>query len=76
MPADHTTGQRVVGASRPLLEEACHRRKRPVGVSWRMDETSIKVKGQWRIYRTMDRHARLAIKSFIINYLKILLSQT
>jgi transposase-like protein len=28
------------------LEEALHRRKRPVWVSWRMDETYIKVKGQ------------------------------
>jgi putative transposase len=28
----------------PLLEAAFHRRKRPVWVSWRMDETYIKVK--------------------------------
>ena len=30
----------------PQLEEAFHRRKRPVWVSWRMDETYIKVKGR------------------------------
>ena len=29
----------------PPLEEAFHRRKRPVWLSWRMDETSIRVKG-------------------------------
>lgn len=30
--------------TRPQPEEAFHRRKRPVWLSWRMDETSIKVK--------------------------------
>ena len=40
----------------PLLEEAFHRRKRPVWVSWRMDETYIKVKGQWYyLYRAVDK---------------------
>jgi len=40
----------------PLLEAAFHRRKRPVWLSWRMDETYIKVKGQWRyLYRTVDK---------------------
>jgi transposase-like protein len=43
----------------PLLEEAFHRRKRPVWVSWRMDETYIKVKGQWRyLYRAVDKHGQ------------------
>jgi transposase-like protein len=38
------------------LEEAFHRRKRPVGVSWRMDETYIRVKGEWRyLYRAVDK---------------------
>src|SRR5688572_29284849 len=32
------------------------RRKRPVGMSWRMDETYIKVAGQWKyLYRAVDR---------------------
>jgi len=44
---------------RPLLEEAFHRRKRPVWVSWRLDETYIKVKGQWRyLYRAVDKHGQ------------------
>jgi len=41
---DHATIQRWVVKYSPQLEEAFHRRKRPVWVSWRMDETYIKVK--------------------------------
>ena len=37
---DHATIQRWVVKYSPLLEEAFHRRKRAVAVSWRMDETS------------------------------------
>src|SRR5882724_7245679 len=34
-------------------------RKRPVWVSWRMDETYIKVKGQWRyLYRAVDKQGQ------------------
>src|SRR5262245_42612513 len=44
---DHSTLQRWVVKYSPPLEEAFHRRKRPVWVSWRMDETYIKIKGQW-----------------------------
>jgi putative transposase len=43
---DHATIQRWVVTYRPLLEEAFHRRKRPVWVRWRLDESSIKVQGQ------------------------------
>ena len=40
----------------PPLEEALHRRKRPVWVSWRMDETYITIKGQWYyLYRAVDK---------------------
>src|SRR6266446_6078277 len=56
VPVDHATIQRWVVKYRPLLEEAFHRRKRPVWVSWRMDETSIKIKGQWYyLYRAVDK---------------------
>jgi len=53
---DHSTINRwVVKYSQPL-EEAFHRRKRPVWLSWRMDETYIKVKGQWYyLYRAVDK---------------------
>jgi transposase-like protein len=36
----------------PLLEKVFRKHKRPVGGSWRMDETYIKVKGTWKyLYR-------------------------
>jgi len=42
------------------LEEAFRKRcKRPVGISWRMDETYIKVKGQWvYLYRAVDKEGK------------------
>jgi hypothetical protein len=43
VPIDHATIQRWVVKYSPQLEEAFHRRKRPVWVSWRMDETYIRV---------------------------------
>jgi putative transposase len=43
---DHSTINRWVVTYSPQLEEVFHRRKRPVWVSWRMDETYVKVKGQ------------------------------
>jgi putative transposase len=46
VPIDHATIQRWGVQYSPLLAAAFPRRKRPVWVSWRMDETSIKVKGQ------------------------------
>jgi putative transposase len=54
---DHATIQRWVVKYSPPLEEAFHRRKRPVWVSWRMDETYIKVKGHWYyLYRAVDKY--------------------
>src|SRR5262245_54326474 len=53
---DHATIQRWVLKYSPQLEEAFHRRKRPVGRSWRMDETYIRVRGQWRyLSRAVDK---------------------
>src|SRR5215831_9441026 len=54
---DHSTINRWVIKYSPQLEEAFHRRKRAVWVSWRMDETYIKVKGEWRyLYRAVDKY--------------------
>jgi putative transposase len=40
----------------PLFEKAFRKHKQPVGKSWRMDETYIKVKGQWKyLYRAVDK---------------------
>src|SRR5215831_20996176 len=56
VPVDHATIQRWVVKDSPQLEAAFHRRKRPVWVSWRMDETYIKIKGQWYyLYRAVDK---------------------
>jgi putative transposase len=53
---DHATIQRWVVKYSPPVEEAFHRRKRPVRVRWRMDETDIKVTGEWRyLYRAVDK---------------------
>ena len=48
VPIDHATLQRWVVKESPRLEEAFHRRTRPVWVSWRMDATDIQGKGPWR----------------------------
>jgi putative transposase len=54
---DHATIQRWVVQDSPLLAEAFHRRKRPIWISWRTDETSINVKGEWRyLSRAVDKH--------------------
>jgi putative transposase len=56
---DHSTINRWVVKYSPLLEEAFHRRKRPVWISWRMDETYIKVKGEWcYLYRAVDKYGQ------------------
>src|SRR5919106_3457797 len=53
---DHSTINRWVIKYSPQLEEAFHRRTRPVWVSWRLDETYIKVKGHWYyLYRAVDK---------------------
>src|SRR6266705_627091 len=56
---DNSTINRWVIKYSPQLEEAFHRRKRPVWVSWRMDETYIKGKGEWRyLYRAVDKQGQ------------------
>jgi putative transposase len=53
---DHATINRWVLKHCPQLEAAFYRRKRPVWISWRMDETYLKVRGQWRyLYRAVDK---------------------
>jgi transposase-like protein len=52
---DHSTLHRWVIRLVPLLDKAFRRRKRTVGRRWRMDETYIKIKGQWKyLYRAVD----------------------
>jgi putative transposase len=52
---DHSSVHRWVIKLVPLWEKAFRRHKRPVGKSWRMDETYVKVKVQWKyLYRAVD----------------------
>jgi len=56
---DHATIQRWVVKYSPQLEQAFHRHKRAMWISWRMDETYIKVKGEWRyLYRAVDKQGQ------------------
>jgi putative transposase len=53
---DHATIHRWVYKFTPLLESEMKKRKGRVGVSWRLDETYIKVKGIWYyLYRAVDK---------------------
>jgi putative transposase len=53
---DHATINRWVLKYSPPLEARFHCRKRQVGCSWRMDETYLRVKGEWRyVYRAVDK---------------------
>jgi transposase-like protein len=52
---DHATVHRWSLKILPVLAKVCRRRKHPVGRSWRMDETYIRVGGQWKyLYRAVD----------------------
>jgi transposase-like protein len=43
----------------PDFEKRWNQYARPVGDSWRVDETYIKVKGQWvYLYRAVDKQSR------------------
>ena len=52
---DHSTLNRWVIKYAPEVEKRFRRRQRPVGRSWRMDETYVKIKGKWAyLYRAVD----------------------
>src|SRR5271166_1638912 len=55
----HTTILRWVQRYVPDFEKRWNRHARPVGDSWRVDETYIKIKGQWMyLYRAVDKAGR------------------
>ena len=52
---DHSTLNRWVIKYAPEFEKVFRRRQRPVGRSWRLDETYVKIKGKWAyLYRAAD----------------------
>ena len=52
---DHTTIMRWVHQYSPEIEKRIRKHLRPTNDSWRVDETYIKVKGEWKyLYRAVD----------------------
>ena len=52
---DHATLQRWLIRFVPLIDQEVRKRKKPIGSSWRMDETYIKINGKWvYLYRAVD----------------------
>jgi hypothetical protein len=59
LPLAHTTIMRWVRHYAPEFERRWNRFALPAGTSWRMDETYIKVRGEWvYLYRAVDRDAK------------------
>lgn len=57
---DHSTLNRWVIKYAPLLEYQVRKIKKPVASSWRMDETYINAKGQWKYYsRAVDKYGHV-----------------
>ncbi len=53
---DHSTLNRWVIKYAPEIEKQYRRRQCPVGRSWRLDETYVKIKGKWAyFYRAVDK---------------------
>ena len=56
---DHSSINRWAVRFLPHIEKMARKHKRPVGRSWRMDETYIKVKGVWKyLYRAVDKQGK------------------
>ncbi len=57
LTVDHTTVYRWVQAYAPELDKRCRPHLKPTNDSWRVDETYIEVKGEWKY--------RLCCKNFL-----------
>ena len=56
---DHSTLNRWVIKYAPEVEKQFRRHQRPVGRSWRLDETYVKIKGKWAyLYRAVDKEGQ------------------
>lgn len=59
LEVDHTTIYRWIQHYSPEFEKRIRWYAKPLGHSWRVDETYIKVKGQWKyLYRAIDKSVR------------------
>jgi transposase-like protein len=57
---DHTTIYRWVQRFTPLLADAARPCRHAVGTCWQVDETYVKVAGQWRyVYRAIDQSGQV-----------------
>jgi IS6 family transposase len=57
LEVDHSTLNRWVLAYAPLIEKRLRQFRRPHCGSVRIDETYVKVRGEWRyLYRAIDKH--------------------
>ena len=55
LSVDHSTINRWVLQYGPELNQRCRPHRRPTSDSWRVDETYVKVKGEWKyLYRAVD----------------------
>ncbi|MGI9289484.1 MAG: IS6 family transposase [Pseudomonadales bacterium] len=53
---DHSTIQRWVVHYAPRVEKVFRQKKKQTGFRWRLDETYVKIKGQWKyLYRAVDK---------------------
>ena len=53
---DHSTVQRWVVHYAPRIEKTFRKKKKRVGNRWRLDETYVKIKGEWKyLYRAVDK---------------------
>ena len=56
---DHATIQRWVFKFTPMIDRNFRKRKRGVGLRWRLDETYIKDIGKWcYLYRAVDKEGK------------------
>jgi len=56
---DHLTVYRWVQRFTPLLADAAWACCHAVGDRWYVDETYVKVAGQWRVYRAIDQYGQI-----------------
>lgn len=60
LTVDHSTVYRWVQAYAPELDKRCRPYLRPTNDSWRVDETYISVKGEWKyLYRAVDSEGNI-----------------